>query len=80
MTSLPGCTAHLLTPNGVRELRFETVPAGNGTVRLANTEPFSMAEGDVLNFDGAALTLGDYLNLRTLGTFIDPDPRSGGPR
>ncbi|MFR9804857.1 hypothetical protein ACL02T_21600 [Pseudonocardia sp. RS010] len=71
MSSVPERTAHLLTPDGVRELRFETVPAGDGTVRLANTEPFSMAEGDVLNFGDVALTLGDYLDFRTLGTFTD---------
>ncbi|GAA4703310.1 hypothetical protein GCM10023215_48490 [Pseudonocardia yuanmonensis] len=65
------CTAHLLTPDGVRELRFETVPAEDGTVQLANTEPFSMTEGDVLHFGEVALTLRDYLNFRTLGTFTD---------
>jgi hypothetical protein len=64
-------TAHLLTPTGVRTLFFETVPAGDGTFQLAASEPFSMAQGDVLNFGEVGLSLGDYLNFRTVDTFTD---------
>ncbi|MCE0765718.1 hypothetical protein LWC35_22830 [Pseudonocardia kujensis] len=60
-------TGHLLTPDGVRELRFAAVRGEDGTVRLTSTEPFSMAEGDVLSLGGVALTLGDYLAFRTRG-------------
>ncbi|MCE3555678.1 hypothetical protein LWC33_30065 [Pseudonocardia sp. RS11V-5] len=68
MPALPERTAHLLTSDGVRELRFEAVRHDDGTVQEIDAEPFSMAEGDVLILDGDALTLGDYLAFRTQGT------------